>query len=490
MKITKDKISSDTIVRVFITALTYLQSFIFIPIIAKGLGAEQYGMWSQVIATLGLLTPLLSMSLMSACIRYFPAKKNKKFISHDLFSMLAIIWVVLLPFSLVSFLLRGKLSFLLFGRSNLTTYVEIFLILLFARITFAFIHSYYRSRNRIKTYSIIQTAQIILEIALAIVLVTYLNLGLLGAMFALIFIEAFFSMFMLFHIIREIGFLPKLNFIELRKYLRFSLPLIPNVLLVWIMNLSDRYVITHLLGLEQAGIYAASYQIGRLVRIFIGPISFGFRPAASILWDRGEKKKLAKYMRKSLQYYFLFAIPTIFGLYHLSPFVLREFAGKNFVTPRLLVLFVALGMVIYGMNQITYYPINLAEKTKYLAPVSFLSASLNLGLNFWLIPKWGIIAAAISTFLCYALRSATLLVIAYRIFPFHFDFRFLTKAIVAAGSMFLMLRLFSPESLFQIAGVVIFGIAVYFGIMMLIRGIGNEEWILVKSAMRNLRSQV
>lgn len=47
--------------------------------------------------------------------------------------------------------------------------------------------------------------------------------------------------------------------------LRYAIPMIPTTLLWWIVSVSDRYIITYMLGADANGLYAAAYKIPTIV---------------------------------------------------------------------------------------------------------------------------------------------------------------------------------------------------------------------------------
>jgi O-antigen/teichoic acid export membrane protein len=253
--------------------------------------------------------------------------------------------------------------------------------------------------------------------------------------------------------------------------------------------LSDRYVITHALSLGQTALYVAAYQIGMVVQVFIGPIIFGFRPAASHLWDSGERAKLTRYIEHSLRAYSFFLIPSLFGLYHLGPPLLGVLAGRELVSSPYLSLLIALGVGSASINNITSYPVSLVRKNWIFLVLSIAAACFNLGFNIWLIPKWGIMAAAVSTLLTYWLRNAILTAISYRILPFRLDRWVLAKACISSVIMYGAIRWFSPVGLAAIAAVVLMGTAVYIASMITLRGITSQDWRTVSSAARSLLSR-
>src|SRR4029078_4187616 len=55
------------------------------------------------------------------------------------------------------------------------------------------------------------------------------------------------------------------------------------------------------------------------------------------------------------------------------------------------------GSVLYGAYYILNIGVNRSKRTKMTPLVTGSAAAVNIGLNFWMIPKWGILGAGWST---------------------------------------------------------------------------------------------
>jgi len=479
--ITPKKYTSDVIIRLITQGMLRLRGLIFLPLIAKTLGTSQYGIWTQITVTLSLLVPVLTLRLETASVRYL-SSKNEDTVSRDFFSMLVLIWIVSVVIATIIFLYKRQVAVFLFDNQEQVLYVELLFLLLLVRITFSFLRNYYRIFNQISKYSIIELLVTFGAVGAAIFFI-FSGKGLVGVLISFILTEAIASTLMLFDIIRLRGFPHRLGFTNLVFYLRYTLPLIPNTLLLWVINSSDRYVIIHILDLTQVGIYSASYSLGKMAVFFLTPISFVLFPAISKLWEKKRYDEVRKYIRNSLKYYILLGIPSIFTIYYLSPFILKTLATSEFVTDRLLVLFIVLGFFCIGIYRIYIYIIHLREKTKYLPFLFFTVASLNLGLNFLLIPKVGIIGAAFSTFLSYLIQAIIVIIFSMKLFQVKLDLKFIIKTVGASVGMFFILRLFHPQNIGAIIGIVLIGMVIYFILMVIMKGIGRKEWELLKSTV-------
>jgi O-antigen/teichoic acid export membrane protein len=95
-----------------------------------------------------------------------------------------------------------------------------------------------------------------------------LNMGVKGYFLSILFSKIMTAFFLLISckIYKYIDF-RKLSKSKLKEMLLFSLPLLPNSLNFWIMNVSDRYILSYFLGYEATGIYSASYKIPTIITV-------------------------------------------------------------------------------------------------------------------------------------------------------------------------------------------------------------------------------
>ncbi len=476
------KFTSDVAIRFITNGLLQLRSLIFLPIIAKTFGTEGYGIWSQIIVTLNLLTPILMLRLETACVRYLGSNKNKKSISKTFFSMMILIWSVVIFFIFLMLIFPYKFSFFIFGDENLVLYIKLFGVMLLTRVTQTFALNYYRTFNKFKTISIVEIIRCFSEIGLMLIFVLYVDLGLKGAVLSVILVQAFVTIGMLAYIVKSIGFSIDSKIKErLKPYLHYSFPLIFEGALFWVINLSDRYVIVHFLNLSQSGIYSASYALAGMIVFFVTPISYVLFPTISKLWENKEIDSTKKYIAESIKYFLLLAIPSVIGILYFAPFILESLTTAEFVSSRLLILFIVLSYLFFGIYQILYYVVHLKEKT-YSIPIIFgVIALFNLVLNLWLVPVYGIIGAAFSTFLSFTLLMLAVIYLSRRWLPIEIEYKSVLKSIGSAIIMLIFLRMFVPKNIFEIIGMILIGFLVYLGCMILFKGVGKKEWDLIKS---------
>jgi len=472
--------ATDVIVRLFINLLGSVRGLVYLPVIAKVLGSADYGVWAQITVTLTLLTPFLTLRLETACVRYLSSKRGRE-VARDFFGMLAVLGSTVLFIGILLFLLKKPFASLLFDDPSLSGFIGSLIFLIGARVLFQFLHGYYRAFKRIVAYSLIQLLQIALELGLLFTFVVALKWAIPGAVLSIVLGEAILILGMLIDILRREGLPTCFSWRNLWPYLKYSLPLVPNAALCWVINSSDRYMIVHFLDLEQVGIYSATYRLAQLVTFFLYPIAFVLFPTISKQWEEGKKDLTKRYIRGASRYYVMLAVPAMVGVYWLGPRLLRMLTTSEFVIDRLLLLYIALGVCFVGVYQLYVYTIHLKEQTRFLPFVFLGVAGLNLGLNWIMVPRIGITGAAIATVISYFLQFSVIYGYSRSIYGVGIELVSLAKVVAASAGMFALIRLLPPRGWAQILGIVALGAAVYGLVMFLIGGLKREDWLLIRS---------
>lgn len=468
--------------------ITYLFAFFTIPALTKSLGPELYGLWNQILVTIGLLTPILTLFLGTAAVRYLSSEKRKKIISQAFTNMLCIIILIIIIAVIGSILFKSYLSSIMFNSVNYSLFVVIAFLLSGVNALFDFMISYLRARGKIKQLSIINISTYFFMTLSLIILAT---LGYPLEFIALIYltINLIFVIWLLISIKKDIG-LTKPNFNNLRKFAAFGIPQIPSGILLWVLNLSDRYFITFYLGLAQTGIYSASYNIGSILTAFYMPISFVIFPVVSKYWDKGNLVKVRTYFEYATKMFLILAIPGSVGLYVLSKPLLEVLTTSQFVVGGSLTFFVALGIIFLGIFQINTYIIYLIEKTKVIPLITGISALINIVLNIVLIPIMGIIGAAISTLISYMILALITLLWAKNVVNYRLDFVFLFKVILSSIIMAFVLQYIVSSSIFGIFLAILSGSIIYIICIFAVKTLSNAEMEILYDIMDNLKKIV
>jgi O-antigen/teichoic acid export membrane protein len=450
-----------------------LLGFIRLPILTKGLGADLYGTWSLIHVTISLIAPFALLGLNSALIRFLTAEKDESKISEDFISACFTVAILGTALSLLLFLLSDYLAIYILKDINLSSYVKIASILILFNALEGLTLTFFRMQRKIGLYTTLNLSRNALQVGL-IVLAIMLGYELDGVIIAIIASGATFLAIQLLIILRQTGWrLPR--FTSTRSYLRWGVPLTPNIAILWIIQASDRYIVSYFLGVAAAGIYSAAYAIANYAAFVLAPLSLVLYPTIIKFYEEGKINETRNYLKYSLKYFLMIAIPSAFGLSILAkPFLLiltkPEFATGNNVVP-----FIACGAVLFGFYQICIHIIFLANRTHLTMRLLGTAAALNIVLNILLIPPMGIVGAAIATLVAYGVLGILTWVVSRRYLKFDLSLLFILKSAIASAIMALCIYLFDPSSGAEVIISIVGGILIYFGFLLIMKGLSKSE---------------
>lgn len=466
-----------------------LKGIILLPILTKTIAEEGYGIWTQILVTVGLLLPIATLNLSSALVRFLSSKTDKSELKRAFSLIFFTVFIFGTIFSLAVLALSEPLSFSFFKFPSHHLKIASFLILISALniVTLEF----FRPIGQMKKYAYLTITRTILEVLL-IAFAIQLGLGVDGAIISLFIAGLIVQIVALGIILSRYGLeIPR--FSQLGPYLAFCLPIILLPFIGWIIHSSDRYVIGYFLDIASVGIYSAAYNIGAVVQAFIAPIQFVLYPTVAKLRDEKDFDGVRDYVNYSLKFFLLFTVPSAFGLSILSKEILSVFTKESFTEAHIIVAFVSFGCVAYGIHSIFSYILLIENRTKTLGSIMGFGAIFNLGLNVFLIPQIGMEGAAVSTLLTFVFIAILAIVISRRYLSFKPDMKFIGKvtisSFVMAGIIWLfgyrdILGILNLSPAFELFIEIIIGFAIYFGFLFLVKAIGKRELDFLKQLLR------
>jgi O-antigen/teichoic acid export membrane protein len=231
-----------------------------------------------------------------------------------------------------------------------------------------------------------------------------------------------------------------------RELLAFGIPMMIGYEMSGIvLGVGDRYVIHGMLGEQPLGLYAAAYNLCQYVQVvFVASVGQAVTPLYMQMFDQQGPDETAAFVTRSLRNYVLCGAPVVAGLAAVGPALLPALASEKYASAAIIVPWVIAGMVVDGSNTMVAAGLFIHRKTKQIMSVVVSAASLNIALNVVLVPRIGILGAAIATLVSYALASCALAVASRRFLPVRLPWATLTRAAVAALGMYLAVSRLNP----------------------------------------------
>ena len=438
------------------------------------MGAEGYGIWSQILVTVSLLAPLCTLGLDYATTRFLAPEKDKEKVGKHFSSILVTTSLIALAASVLVLILSKPLATAVFGGADATFYIQISALLVFLAAIDQIMINYFVGFQQMKRYATLEISQTVGEVALICYLVLS-GFGLLGAIASALIVRVLISVIGFLWIKSDVR-ISKPSFSAIKPYLPFTLPLLPTILCYWLINLGDRYVIGYFMGANAVGIYSAAYGLGALLAFFYVPLASVLFPAMVKSYENNKVPEVKTYLSYSLKFFLLLAIPSFFGLSILSKSLLVTLATSEFAEAYMVVSIVALATLLFYCSSFNTYVLNLFKETKKVGIVFGASALINVVLNIILVPLMGIVGAAVATLVTFMVHLFVLSKLSSKRLSYDIDFKFIGKSIAASILMAFAVWKLNPYGAVNILVSIAIAAAIYFGVLILLRGFTREEF--------------
>ena len=388
------KIGLISITNILIT----LSGILLLPILTKTLPIAEYGIYVQITVTMVLIPGLVMLGLPYTMIRFLAAAKTREEKQEGFYSIAAVTVITSAIASIVIFILADPIAREIFdGQVEVT---QIIALIIFCECINLLQFNYFRTFQLAKHYSVLSIFKTVLQLG---IIGTFVLLGyrIYGVAAGLFIADLVLLLLMAGIIVSDIGIsVPK--FTNLREYLSFGLPTVPGNVSSWILNSSDKFLITLFLGTTFVGYYAPGYFLGNIIIMYVTPLAFMLPAVLSKYYEDNNLQEVQTILKYSLKYFLLFAIPSWVGLSVLSKPLLTilttpEIAANGYlITP-----FIGISAIIMGIFTIMFQIFILEKNTMITAKIWIIAALLNFGMNLFLIPFLGIIGAAITTIITF-----------------------------------------------------------------------------------------
>lgn len=257
------------------TFLPKLASFITLPILTGCLTKEQYGTYDIITVLVSLYLPSLTLQIKSAAFRFLldvreDREKQKGIITNIMF--------LTVPIAVISLLI------LYIFLPGITSAVKLWICGYYlADILVNTVRQVARGLGKNLDYSISAIISAFGKMVFAVIFVWGLKLGLIGGTIAL----CLASLLSLLYIACRLKIWKYMDFKLVDKeitksMLGYSWPIVPNEMSLWVMNMSDRLIVTQVLGIAVNAIYSASTKIPQLINLAQSALNLAWQECAAL----------------------------------------------------------------------------------------------------------------------------------------------------------------------------------------------------------------
>ncbi len=414
-------------------------NFLLVPFYTNYLLTSEYGVVANIYAYIAFAFVVYGYGMESAYMRFVASPEigdKRQNFSVPFFSLLVSSFLLSLFIHLTALPLASLIS-LAEEHAPLVQYAG--WILFFDTLCIVPFASL-RMENKAIQFATLRVLNIVINILLNILFIVGMGMKAEGVLLANLLASGATFVILLMKVASQltVKFPPRLY----RELLKFGLPYVPAGIAGVAMQVIDRPILKALTDDATVGIYQANYRLGVVMMLVVGMFDYAWRP----FFLQHAKDADAKILFSKVFTYFMAVLLFVFLTVSLfvEDIVRIRIFGKYFIHPDYwgglsIVPVVLLSYIFTGAYVNFVVGIYLDKKTKYLPYVTGAGGLINVAVNVWLIPQFGLMGAALATLASYVAMAIGMYVASQQYFAVSYEWKRILKlvsitAIVYAGA--------------------------------------------------------
>ena len=359
-------------------------TFLLLPLYTNVFSPDEYGIISLAYVLMGFMSVVMHYGLDAALMkRYVQSDLVEKTIHFS--SAWISFFISSICFGAIITLFRKSLSPILLG-TNDDRLVLLVGWIIAIDVMWSIPQLIFRAEEKPFAYIICSLTNVIGTLILNLLFVLQFRMGVYGVLLSNIIISITLFIVTTPFIYNRINF-NKASISSWKKMMKFGLPFLPSGIFAMMMELADRYILKQMTDLYTVGMYSSGYKLGMLMMLIV----MGFNMA----W--------------------------------------QEYWSSTLIVP-----WIALGYVFYGLYLLQLPGVFHKEKSIWVAVSRAIGAISNILLNIYLIPLYGAKGAAIATCISFIIMFVVIFIINLRLFPISYEWSRIIRILIAMSVISLL----------------------------------------------------
>ncbi len=410
------------------TLIQRMQGLVLLPILTdttylatKG----EYGDYTLIYTFIAFMNVVYLYGIDSAFMRYYFLGRHRREQVYS--SAIRILSISALVTSVLIYFFSESLALLIFKSADYAFFVQIASAILFVDTLCNLPYLILRAEERSILYSGLRIGRFVIELFLNIVFIVYLELGVKGILYANL-IAAGINLLALIPF--QIKYLKAVfSKAVIRDLLNFGIPMIPNGIEYLVVEMSDRYLMLYLLSKETVGLYSANHKFGTLMLLVVSAFRTAWQPFFLNIAQNNDARQVYS---RVMSYFTALAAFIVLGGGYLVEYIARipvaagkTILGSAYWSGTYIIPLVLLSYMFYGVYVNLTVGIYIEKKTRWMGLFTGLAAITNIACNIYLMPRYGMIGAAIAAVLAYLVMMLSIFLVTRKIYRIDYEYQIL-----------------------------------------------------------------
>lgn len=378
-----------------------LVSFLMLPLYTKWLSVEEYGLADILTVYVTFLLSIVTCCI-SESIFVFPKgeeqTKQKKYYSSSMIFLL-----IILSITALLFFITDIISNTCGINNSFTDNIWLIYFMLLSEIIMKVSQQFARSIDKMEVYSI---TGIINALSMALFGFIIIPLyGVAGYVWSMIGAHLVAGLYAFFfsksYIYLGLNFFHKASLLQM---LRYSIPLIPNSVMWWIVHAINRPIMEMNLGLHDIGLYAVANKFPSVINMFFGVFTTAWQ--ISVL-EEFKKDGYSLFFNKFFRLIFVVLTVILVFMIIFSKLLVDLFIDESYVEAWKFIPILCLGSFFACISGIIGTHFSATKESKYYFYSSIWGAIVAISLNILLIPSFKLYGACFAVVISFLTMSGS-----------------------------------------------------------------------------------
>lgn len=386
-----DRALKDILIYGLSSILTRGMSFLLIPFYTSALSTEDFGAFDLILTLAALANLVVALEVSQGLARFWHDETNAE--RRVVLASTTLVFTLLMyvGFSGLCLVFSEQFSALLFKSNGYLSLFEVGILYIFFNGIYYLLINQFRWELRSKEYAAVSLMYSLLLLGLTALATLVLNQGLMGVIAAQA-IASLMGVLLCMGLLRK-SFTFKFDYTVLKSILRFSIPLVPAGLAVFINLYINRFALNHFGSLADVGLYSLANRMAGITTLLLIGVQAAITP---LIYQNHSKATTPSEIAALFNGFATVALLLCLGLSLFAEEIISLISGPEYLASAALIAILAPAVLLSQLY--VFAPgMAIAKKTQLQLLVTLIAAAVSLAANWLLVPALGIHGAALAT---------------------------------------------------------------------------------------------
>ncbi|MBN1185607.1 MAG: oligosaccharide flippase family protein [Bacteroidales bacterium] len=385
--------------------------FLLLPFLTRILTPADYGIIAMFATVKSFFGPFLGLGSISAVERYYFDKKEIDF-PVFLSNVLLIVFGTTIIFGFLLLLLGNQFTLL---TKIPKQFLWIVIVVSFGTVINRINLILFRVQNKSTLFALLSLFETAMYFFLMIVFVIWLRFNWKADLYSQLIVFSLLAIGGMRLLTKGDLIKFSLNTSYLKSALTFGIPMFVHTFGLFFVNMTDKLLITHFVGIEATGIFNIGFKMATIIVFFVTAFNNAYVPWLYRKLKSNNLSSVKLAFKSSI--YSCIAV-TIAGLILILflPIIYPFFIGSKFNSSLNISMYIVIGEIFNAYYLLLISYILFDKATKYVMFITIITSLISVSLNYFLIQYYGVIGAAITLLCVYFAKFMLTFIFVYRIY--------------------------------------------------------------------------